>query len=74
MYEPQYEKMYLLTSTPNEDINQPVSPHSLISAFVVLMNNFYFLNRYPNCASEDSDQTMPLSEGTFYDVNFLKTL
>ena len=30
IYEPQRENMYLLTWTPNENINQPAYPHSIL--------------------------------------------
>ena len=42
-------KKYFLTCAPNEDSNQPVYPHSLISVFIVRIKKLCSLG-YPKCA------------------------
>ena len=65
-----YEKIYLRTSAPNEDSNQPVHSHSLIRVFVVGRKKLCILGHpkctqwrfWSDCANADS------SEGTLADV------
>ena len=49
VYEPEWEKTYLLTYSPNEDSNQPARLRSLIRVFVVRMKKLGTLG-HPKCA------------------------
>ena len=53
LYDPQREKMYLLTYAHNVDSTQPAHPRRLIRVFVVRMKTL----GHPKSPSEDSDQT-----------------